>query len=623
MNAVTAHACRMRLRTVVLAGVIAVAAAAPATAATERPIVYDVVIDGLDGDRVDAGKAPFISSLLAGNGASSTYYRESRSIMLSETNPNHTAMMTGAYADRSGIPGNSFAIFAPLAGDDTCVRTGPIDESQAPSEVSGENETCPQVETVFAAVKRQGNPDDVRTAAVFGKPKLGQIFSATNGYGAERGFHVDHLWAPCDDSRSDDDSYCGRVATNPVTGYADSDKTVMDEVIRTVREGVPPSDGGPARRPDFTFVNLHQVDSAGHATGTGSAYDTAIAQADDEIKRLVGELRSRGEWERTVLIINSDHSMTTTPSKVSTEQIFDGVGIDSDAYTLVDNGESELVYLNDRTDPGRFELLRRMRAAAEADPQVAEGLYREPNPADGGEANTLDGKHPGWNAASPRIGDLVLTAVPGSAFDEGATSNPGGGVGNPIPGNHGGPQTRDSTFAVIGGSPLVRQQDRTGVRKPDNDDTLDNPTQAENVDVASTVLGLFGLFPTTDNAGRYLAESIDLEALPGGGKPTEPPATRVIRGDRVPDQGDPDGPKRRIRYRVSWQPIGGLYDFQIERDGRFKSVYRSSRLTSNAYRLLPGRTYKFRLRSKAASGRHSDWTPVTIRAGETASSSRY
>ena len=35
-------------------------------------------------------------------------------------------------------------------------------------------------------------------------------------------------------------------------------------------------------------------------------------QADHEIERLVGELRTRGEWERTVLILLSDHSMDTT-----------------------------------------------------------------------------------------------------------------------------------------------------------------------------------------------------------------------------------------------------------------------------------------------------------------------
>ena len=51
---------------------VALAAAGPAAAA-QRPLVYVVVLDGLDGDRVEQGEAPFISSLLAGQGASATY----------------------------------------------------------------------------------------------------------------------------------------------------------------------------------------------------------------------------------------------------------------------------------------------------------------------------------------------------------------------------------------------------------------------------------------------------------------------------------------------------------------------------------------------------------------------
>ena len=31
--------------------------------------------------------------------------------MVAETNPNHVAMATGAFGDRSGIPGNAFAVY--------------------------------------------------------------------------------------------------------------------------------------------------------------------------------------------------------------------------------------------------------------------------------------------------------------------------------------------------------------------------------------------------------------------------------------------------------------------------------------------------------------------------------
>ena len=163
-----------------MTGLALLAMAVPAQAATPRPIVYTVVIDGLDGDSVDAGKAPFISSLLADQDARATYYRESRSIRWPETNPNHTAMITGAYVDRSGIPGNSFAVYGTLK-EDTCERTGKLDETKAPSVTSGVHPGCSQAEMVFDAVRRQGNPDGLLTAGVFGKPKLGRCSRRSGG----------------------------------------------------------------------------------------------------------------------------------------------------------------------------------------------------------------------------------------------------------------------------------------------------------------------------------------------------------------------------------------------------------------------------------------------------------
>jgi hypothetical protein len=123
-----------------LAGLVGATAA---EAATERPIVYVVVLDGLDGDAVDAGEAPFIASLLAGQDARATYYAESRSVMIAETNPNHTAAMSGSYAGPSGIPSNAFAVYHPTENEDSCKATGPVDESKMPVEVSGENANCP------------------------------------------------------------------------------------------------------------------------------------------------------------------------------------------------------------------------------------------------------------------------------------------------------------------------------------------------------------------------------------------------------------------------------------------------------------------------------------------------
>ena len=482
---------------------------AAAGAQNERPIVYVIVIDGLDGDRIDAGGAPFIKSMIEGKeGAAATYYSESRSTMIAETNPNHTSMATGAYGGSSGIPGNSFAVYGQPPNEDGCATTG-LDESKKPVVTDGQDPSCLFAETLFQALDRQDGAG-VTTAGIFGKPKLGRIFSGKRPDGR---YWADYLWVPCEEP-GDDTPYCRTVAVNPVTRYAADDSIVMDEVIRAARDGVP-ADGG-TKKADYTFVNLPQVDSAGHATGTGPAYDESIAMADAQIRRFVESQRELGQWwSRTVLMIVSDHSMDTTPEKTTLGDRFRAAGIPSDSFTIVQNGSASLVYLSDRTDPGRFALLKRMREAAigtgNASAQIAgsgpvsEALYRESNPADGGAANTLDAVHPNWSLAGPRTGDLVVTHVPGGAFNDPI---------NPLTGNHGGPQTRDNFMAVFGPASMVQQRRPPGEAVPGFDDTGRNPDQSENVDVAPTVARLLGLRAPRDSQGRVLGESLLSAGLP-------------------------------------------------------------------------------------------------------------
>jgi hypothetical protein len=481
---------------VALAALAALLLVPAGAAGAKRPFVYVVVIDGLDGDAVEAGSAPFISSLIAGEDANATYFPGSRSVMPAVTNANHTAMMSGAFAGRSGISGNAFALYAPLEGEDSCARTGPLDLAAMPSQTSGENLNCPRAEFAFEAIKRQAGRHRPATAAIMGKPKLGNIFAGRNVNPARR--DADHLWAPCS-SGPDDDEYCESVATNPVTGYALTDTIVMDEVVRTVEEGVMARGG--LRRPRLTFVNLPQVDSAGHAGGRESPlYATAIALADAEIERLVTTLKSEGIWNRSVLITVSDHSMDTTLNKVSMVSAFGNAGIPAGAYLAVDgdNGSAEHVYLADRLSPDRHALLKQMRDAALATDGVGGAYYRRPNPLDGGGQHTLSSQQRSWRLTGPRTGDLFLTADPGSAF---ADPNLGS---NPIPGNHGAPQTADNFIAVSGGGPLVHQGTVAG------DGRRRNPF---NADVAPTVMRLLGLHAPADSQGRVMKPAFSRSRL--------------------------------------------------------------------------------------------------------------
>lgn len=576
-----------------------------AGAATERPVVVAVVIDGLGGDEI-AGNAPFVTSLLnGGEGARAHRYRDSRAIMIAETNPNHAAMMSGAYTNESGIPGNAFALYSDLAGEEdneaeSCVATGSVDETRLPTETSGESASCLQAETVFQAIDRYGNPDGLLTAGIFGKAKLGRIFAGRDASGSRL---VDHLWAPCTPgATADEKEYCEQVPIEPVNqDRTISDGFVMDEVARVLEEGI-----GPERRvPDFTFVNLPNVDNAGHAFGGGGAlYDTATRLADGEIKRLVEMLRSRGVWSRTVLVLLADHSHYTTLNSITLAGALEDGGIPEGSFLIVDNGSVDSLYLANRQDPERFELLRRMRELTLAENGVSEALYREANPLDGGSANTIDGRHPDWRAAGPRGPDLMVIAKPGYRFSDPSPTS------NPLLGNHGGPYTRDNLFAIVGGGPFVRAADTEGLTAPDFDDTGANPNQAENVDVAATVLGLLGLPPTSGNRGRFLSEAINLDELPGLGKPTAPPEIAARRGAAVRGR---DGRLRR-RYQLRFGRHGDTLDLQLRRGRRWRTLYRDSSNTSYSIRLLPGRTYRFRVRNIAGSGRHSDWNQIRLRA---------
>jgi hypothetical protein len=102
--------------------------------------------------------------------------------MVAETNPNHVAMVTGAYGKDSGISGNTFGVYGAQAKRD-CPGDGgstdPTPEDQQPGGgavqvTSGEAATCLRAETFFAALKRLA--PDVVTAGIFGKPKLARIF---------------------------------------------------------------------------------------------------------------------------------------------------------------------------------------------------------------------------------------------------------------------------------------------------------------------------------------------------------------------------------------------------------------------------------------------------------------
>ena len=62
--------------------------------------VYVVVVDGMRPDELRADLTPMLTGLAAGG----VHYPNASAINIAETLPNHTAMMTGVYPARSGVP---------------------------------------------------------------------------------------------------------------------------------------------------------------------------------------------------------------------------------------------------------------------------------------------------------------------------------------------------------------------------------------------------------------------------------------------------------------------------------------------------------------------------------------
>jgi len=331
-------------------------------------------------------------------------------------------------------------------------------------------------------------------------------------------------------------------------------------------------------RPNLTFVNLHQIDSAGHATTPGGVYDTAIGLADDEIQRLVEALKARGEWERTVLILVSDHSMDATPSKLVLTDVLADAGIAESEFLAVDNGSIDLIYLANRETAGRHELLARMRAAILATGGVAEVLYREPNPADGGSAHTLGSVHRDWHTAGERTGDLFVVAQPGYAFSESSAGS------NPLPGNHGAPHTADNFLAITGGGDLVRTRTVAGGSR------RGNPV---NVDIAPTVMGLLGLFGPDDSRGRFLVDAFDRAELRKFSRPHRP----------------------RIEVKkagLGFEPGGGRYDVAAFADRRWQRVATSRARPFLRLAALPDDTTRVRVRALSAASIKSGWRSIRV-----------
>jgi hypothetical protein len=460
-----------RLRPLVPAlGLVALVAVAPMPAsaqAVDKTRVYVVVIDGLNIEEVPL--MPFLSSLVD----EGHYYPESRGVMVAETLPNHMSMVTGQYADRTGIVGNNFP--DPETGE--VVGVGAPEQLQADSLFTLVEKQCPQL----------------TTAAVTSKDDLFTILQHDRTGDGEP--DVDSNFANLDDP-----------TFIPGLGLTPDERTIM-EATRVSQE----------LDPDFMFVNLGSVDRVGHVDAVGGATtptgsrpavrDVQRTLTDTNLRLFVEQLKQDGRWDSTALIFTADHSMdwSLPTSTVSLFPQFEDDPLLAGEVFVAQNGGAALYSLLDRESPQADARLARMREIAVATEGVDEALFREPNPLAGGEEFFVGRVHPDWRQTHPRSGDLLITV------DDGLRVTEPGPFSNPIPGNHGMSSTLRVPVLVSGGLDVVQR----AVAPTTDDPFVRSPDQAENVDMAPTAAWLLGVeSPTGGFAGRALEEAFSARPEP-------------------------------------------------------------------------------------------------------------
>lgn len=461
--------------------------------------MFVVVIDGFQPEDVSRTLTPNLWALREDGEA--RVYPRARGNMLSETNPNHVAMVTGTFGDTHGIFANEFF---DRESDEESDLDFPV-HILAP--------------TLFDAI--EGQRPSLRTAAVVGKEKLKTLFDCTRPADSQRcgpsaenpeGITVEHV-RPDVLRGASTRGEVGEPPAEPASGSGYSvDQLVMDIVIDVVRR----------QDPHFTLINLPDVDGAQHLFGPRSApARAALIAADANLGRLVDELRGSDKWRQSVLIVLSDHSFQETAEHEVTEiegtgfaladpltpqltgttivlsELFAGACTSPAtraSFASVSFGGAASVYI---TDPG-FDAyadtrlsdrargcLKELRGRALAHDGVQHALYRL---SVQGKTGLLDAVRPEWRANTPRAGELILTADNMHSFLSSRSSSDA-----VVPGVHGGEGARPIAFVVASGSPRLKP----GTAR----------TRARPVDVAPTVAALLRVDPPEASEGRALGNT--------------------------------------------------------------------------------------------------------------------
>ena len=529
-----------------IAGVLSIGAFVLASASLPAPAqepaepgfrVYTIVLDGMEPQEV----SPVLTPNLARLKSQGTWYEEARAVFPSETLPNHAAMMTGVLPERNGIIGNQFGRFFPGIYRDLYMDNPSLLDADT---LITRLEDCCQISTATALSK-------------------GYLYNLFHG----EPYLKDDPNDP-DNQRSADYHWDPQQAPGYI-GYPDGH--IPDQ--GTMNEGLLPWIRSNAPTPQFAFVNLGDVDRSGHVDETGvsgavSAFrQAAIVDTDALIGQFVDELKSSGAWEETVLIFTSDHGMDwslnhaphfssdTSPEAARAVDVTRSLSTAGyDAY-VSPGGGTAAVYTREQTAAGGFP---RQVTASDADiPAMATVLSEHPGVAFVATPESIPGLgNPTlyeMGMDHPDNGRIVVFVKAGWAVRDNISSNP-------LPGNHGHPETQHSLLLVTGGHRSLDDTPESvpGEKVYDPENKLFSPPSGGpgNLSIAPTVAALFGI---GEPAGGYdagpLHEAFEPYALAPHTPGTAAPEPADLALEKA-DDSDPAKVGRTLTYTLAVENTG-------------------------------------------------------------------
>ncbi len=456
---------------IVLVGVLlnpVYGAAAHASEAQERRCLI-IVIDGLRPDYVTPELAPNLYAL----GERGVFAEVHSAVYPTYTRPNSASVSTGSFPRTHGLIHNH--MWDPVMGDDS-FSTGPASNLREYDEATG-GELLTTV-TLAEMLDESGVTFFATGTGGSGTTLMHNRLGTGKGVWQGRGVFIP--------SEGEEEAVAalGELPDDP-RGPEGTD-WAFDAYLHHALSDDPPA---------VTLMWINEPDSTGHSYGVGAPETLeAVASSDRNIGRIVEAHEEHGLTDKVNIFVSSDHGFSTSMGGLNVSRTLEEAGLNDDGLRIVRN----MVWIEEGGDARLAEIAE----ALQRDEHVGNVYTRpaRPGSSEGAAPGTLSTEVIEWN--HPRSADLI--ASPAWTDEENEFGYPGtttfGGTAT-----HGSDSPFDLQVKLIADGPDIKNGVRSEV-----------PTS--NVDLAPTVLHLYGVDASGRMDGRVLHELLeggpDVEEIP-------------------------------------------------------------------------------------------------------------